>query len=235
MAHETMLEDQREPRWAILLELSLVIAIFFVVRALANELDLRAAGSLGVLSSVATATMLMSVRGRSWRDFGLTMPMGMKGWGFTVLMGIVVMLATGAIVMFVVMPISMRLLGGPGPDVSGHFLWLKESLPVFLVYLFGVVWISAAIGEELFVRGWMMNKVAVLFGYGFLGWTLALFGQAFFFGFAHSYQGMLGMIATGSIGFIFGVFYLINQRRLIPLIIAHGLIDTISLTQLYLS
>lgn len=43
------------------------------------------------------------------------------------------------------------------------------------------------------------------------------------------------MIATGVIGFIFGLYYLIGKRRLAPLILAHGVINTIGMVANYVS
>lgn len=60
-----------------------------------------------------------------------------------------------------------------------------------------------------------------------------LFGQAAFFGLAYACQGIGGVFLTGSIGLIFGAFYLILKRNLWPFILAHGTIDTVSVIQLY--
>ena len=67
------------------------------------------------------------------------------------------------------------------------------------------------------------------------GWTAALITHAIIFGSMHVYQGLAGMIGTGIIGFIIGLYYLAGGRRLFPVIIAHGIINTIGLTAYYLS
>lgn len=50
----------------------------------------------------------------------------------------------------------------------------------------------------------------------------------------HLYQGLGGALMTGAVGVLFGVLYLVMKRNLWPLIIAHGIIDTLTLTQIYL-
>ena len=47
----------------------------------------------------------------------------------------------------------------------------------------------------------------------------------------HQSQGVSGIIVTGLIGFALGIYVLKNSKQgLFPLIVAHGLIDTIVLT-----
>ena len=58
---------------------------------------------------------------------------------------------------------------------------------------------------------------------------IALVGQAVVFGLDHSQQGPGGMFKVGVIGAVFGLFYLAVGRNLWPLILAHGLIDSIDM------
>jgi len=51
----------------------------------------------------------------------------------------------------------------------------------------------------------------------------------------HFYQGAAGMALTGIVGFMLAVAYLAVGRNLWVPIIAHGLIDTVSLVSVYLS
>ena len=59
--------------------------------------------------------------------------------------------------------------------------------------------------------------------------------HAVIFGLLHSYQGMPGMMGTGAVAFIFAGVYLIGKRRLLPVIIGHGTVNTISQTAFYVS
>jgi len=51
----------------------------------------------------------------------------------------------------------------------------------------------------------------------------------------HISQGVPGIIGTGVVAVIFAVVYLFNGRKLFPLIIAHGIINSLSLTAYYLT
>jgi len=106
---------------------------------------------------------------------------------------------------------------------------------LFFAYLVGVVWIGAALGEELLMRGFVLNRLADLFGHSRIGWALAVIVHAIFFGLLHVYQGVPGIVGSGVAALIFASIYLLGKRRLLPVIIGHGIINTISLTAYYLS
>ena len=45
-----------------------------------------------------------------------------------------------------------------------------------------MVWFGAALGEELLMRGFVLNRLADLFGHGTLDWALAKVVHAIIFG-----------------------------------------------------
>ena len=178
----------------------------------------------------------MKLRGRSWRRFGLMRPRSVAGWLLTIGLAVVTVLAVLVTIPTVVVPVLQSLFSNAawhGPGQSFEFLYGQPLILVAYIVIIG--WGGAAFGEEMFSRGLMMNRLAEVFGLSKLGWIIALIGQAVFFGAAHAYQGTVGMFMTGSVGLIFGVFYLIGKRNLWPLILAHGTIDTIGLIQLYVA
>jgi membrane protease YdiL (CAAX protease family) len=100
--------------------------------------------------------------------------------------------------------------------------------------LFPVTWGAAAFGEEMLFRGFMMTRLLAIIGSdGFAARALAVIGQAALFAAGHAYLGPRGVIAAGLLGVVFSTLYFRNGRNLWPLFIAHGLIDTVSLTLLY--
>ena len=62
--------------------------------------------------------------------------------------------------------------------------------------------------------------------------VLAASVQAVPFGMGHAYQGLTGIVITALLGFAFGLCRL-RLRSLWPLIVAHGLIDTMSMLTPY--
>ena len=79
-----------------------------------------------------------------------------------------------------------------------------------------------------------MTRLALLFGSGKGGWAVALVLQAILFGLDHFYQGVAGMIDVGVYGFVYGAIFLIARRNLWANALAHGFLDTLAFTLLYL-
>ena len=53
------------------------------------------------------------------------------------------------------------------------------------------------------------------------------------FGLLHVYQGLSGVVITGTIGLVFAISFVLLKRNLWVLIIAHGLILLMSFTAIY--
>jgi membrane protease YdiL (CAAX protease family) len=54
--------------------------------------------------------------------------------------------------------------------------------------------------------------------------------QALLFGLAHAYLGPRGVLNASAIGLVSAGVFLADGRNLWPLIVAHGLVDTVGLT-----
>ena len=57
--------------------------------------------------------------------------------------------------------------------------------------------------------------------------------SSFVFGLIHAWQGWGGLMLTTLMGLIFGTAFVLNGRRLWPLILVHGLLDTFILLSFY--
>jgi CAAX protease family protein len=102
------------------------------------------------------------------------------------------------------------------------------------VLLLPLGWGTAAFGEELIYRGFLNTRLSVAFGGGRSAVALAAVGQALLFGLGHTYLGPLGVMNATAIGLVSGGVYLAGDRNLWPVIIAHGLVDSVGITTLYL-
>ncbi|MEQ8425884.1 MAG: CPBP family intramembrane glutamic endopeptidase, partial [Cyclobacteriaceae bacterium] len=92
---------------------------------------------------------------------------------------------------------------------------------------------AAAIGEEMLFRGFLLNHINTLFGKNVIGTTLAIVLQAIIFGVLH--HGVQGMVSAGVIGVILAIFYLLSNRNLLVVMIAHAVPDVLSIISSYQS
>lgn len=219
----------------IVAELLLVFAVMLSVKWGADALGILGAGSLAMWCGIVVATWLLRRRSRSWRELGLTWPAGFRVWRSTVGWALLAIVSVAAALGLVVEPLTAALGLETPASAADRFQPLIGHPGRFAAYLVVVIWIGAALGEELQMRGFVLNRLADLFGRGKVGWGAAVAMQSVVFGALHAYQGLHGVIATGLISVVLSFVYLASGRRLAPVILAHGVIDTVILTALYVN
>lgn len=182
-----------------------------------------------MLAGVGAGATLMAMRKESWRGIGFRVGGDSQFVISRAAESAVLILLTG----FTVIALA-RAFGFP-PSQSAVLAQQPETLPGFLLDLLFGVWIGAAIGEEIFFRGLLLTKFTTAFGNGRTALTLAILAQAVWFGAGHASQGISGMIMAGTIGAVLGAYFVTRGRRaLIPLMIGHGFVDTVSQTIFFL-
>jgi membrane protease YdiL (CAAX protease family) len=182
-------------------------------------------GLWSILAAVGAGAVLMAMRKESWRDVGFRAGGNVRFVLSRAAEISILTLVTG----FAIIGLATAL--GYPPSQSIVLAQQPETFPGFLLDIVFGVWIGAAIGEELFFRGLLLTKFTILFGCGRLALVLAVLAQAIWFGAGHVSQGISGMIMAGAIGAVLGTYFVTRGRRaLIPLMIAHGFIDTVSQT-----
>jgi hypothetical protein len=232
----------RTNKYAIFVEIVVVFLPFYLGLAISDNLGsdhiplggdlVIRQGPLAYLGLIISLLFLWAasrLRGTSWADFRLNRP---KSWFRTVLMSLGVAFAVLGTVVMIINPI-MNALPNLGSQDLSRFDYLTDNLPNLILQLVNV-WITAAFLEEFMFRGYLMNRIIDLQGKETkIAWTIALVGSAVIFGLVHSQQGPGGMLKVGLIGVVFGLSYMAVGRNLWPLILAHGLIDTLDMVQHY--
>ena len=115
--------------------------------------------------------------------------------------------------------------------VGRRFLGVRESglldqlLPqtVWEKFLFGLLSLSAGVGEELAFRGFAIPALTLVTG---SEWGGAILSSCAF-GLLHGYQGWLGVLRTGIMGFFLAASFVISGS-LWPAVIAHATLDLVS-------
>lgn len=163
--------------------------------------------------------------GWTWSEIGLSKPN--KWW-------IPVLSAAGAFVSILFLAIFVRPIIEDytlAPNID-HLLIINQNLPVFILALL-VVWITAAFLQELVFRSFFINALDILFGRNSSSPWIAVIISSTVFGLMHAWQGVGGIIMTTLIGFVLGITYLLNGRRIWSLVLVKGILDTITLFTIY--
>lgn len=142
------------------------------------------------------------------------------------LLGIVIFLFYG----YVLMPGVTYLTGKP-IDFS-EFESYEGNLPASLSLL-ALIWASAAFGEEIVFRGYLMRQFTKFFGSSRISLVINILLFGFLFGWLHAYQGISGQILSGITGMLLAVIFHIRKSDLWFNIAVHGFIDTVALVYMY--
>lgn len=100
------------------------------------------------------------------------------------------------------------------------------------IIIIPVIWITAALFEEIIFRGFFITYNFKLINSQFL-LILSIIFSSILFGFAHSYQGITGIVVTGMVGFILSIILVKKHYNLFFLIMIHAFIDTIYILIFY--
>ena len=174
----------------------------------------------------------LKLRGEQLATFGLVTPRWLRTIALGLLLTMVQIIVTNLLDRFVE-PYLVAWFGANPNLAQETFAEIKGNLPLYLMIV-PVVWLFAAFGEEFLYRGYLMTRLAEIFGGGRMAWAAANFGQAVMFALAHWYQGLTGMVTIGVVAIVTGIATFAWGRNLWPAIIAHGITNTIGFTLLYL-
>lgn len=204
-------------------------------------------GYLGDVRAFAESVPAMPVLGYAYLKFAVVLALigwlkfrgarfsdyGFRNFGPVWLFVVIVlaMLATSMILPAVLDPMLSAWFERTPRDLS-RFAGLAGNFPQFL-FVMPFVWIFAAFGEEFFYRGFVLESVRTILGGGNAAMIAAIIVQAILFGAAHAYQGPVGMIPIGVGAIVSGFLYWAGGRRLWPLIVGHGVVDTIGFTIMF--
>ena len=164
------------------------------------------------------------------KDIGLIFPVAFSK-SVPLAIGILVYIVSIALFALLVYQIIMYLFSDKYRMELSKVMEKKESIQGFDFMLptsrteknwFSFVAVTAAIGEEIVYRGFLMFLLLQAFPEINIYLVLAL--ATLIFGIAHMYQGLSGMIRTMLIGLLLGALYLISNSLLYGMIL-HFVID----------
>lgn len=147
------------------------------------------------------------------------------GWRVAGASSVAGALAAAAAVSLVVVG-ALRWQAARCPDAAVLGQVLRRVAPLLPVggrerRWFGMVAVTAGVCEEVVYRGFL---VRYLMSVGHLSLGAALVVSAVVFGLGHAYQGVLGMVGAGLLGYVLAQLYATTGSLWMP-IVAHVLLD----------
>jgi len=196
------------------------------------ELPLVKTAYIGFGVTLASLAWI-KLQGEQWADYGLKRTKSLRWIAGAALLLIGLDLFYSIFLESTIDTLVLNYFGGNTHAAANTFKAVVGNLPLYF-YVLPFIWVFAAFGEEFFFRGFVMTKLARTMGDGRAAWVAAVLLQAVLFGLAHGYQGPAGMVGTGITGLIYGGATVVFGRNLWPAVIAHGAMDTLGFTLLFL-
>jgi hypothetical protein len=166
--------------------------------------------------SGCTLTSLNLKRGRWWRDIAL---------GFAVLLILVTCQGVFNLILRHYFPFHKTSV-----DINLNRR-INSSLSIFLIWLGPRIWLGAAIGEE-FARTFFLSHCWKIYRSP-AARSFAVIISGILFGLLHIYQGWGAVVVLMLVGCVYALIYG-RLGRVLPLIVAHGLLDDSLQTLRYL-
>ena len=213
---------------AFAVDLAIYIAVMFLVREIYYErIGFIANGLIWSLSTLAIASWRMKVRGVTWRELGLCKPQSYKK--ALIATGVILALVPITMIAFELIKDQVPALSPDGSEAAAvsRFGNLAGNWTLFLTII-PFIWVESFL-EEILDRGFLMNWIERLFSKSWLATALAVILQAAIFGFRHSYDLSARSITVGIIGLVMGIGYVAFGRNLWPLVVAHCVLNTMSM------
>jgi uncharacterized protein len=178
------------------------------------------------LLGFAAAWWLLARAGEDWSRYGLRRP---RAWSWLPLQCALLYAVVWVTSQHVVAPLATALDFNSGPSIFGYI----QGNAIALVGWLAIGWVVGAFIEELLFRGFLLNRTEALLGGGVGATVAAVLAQATLFGMLHLYQGAAGALFAGIFATIYGVMYCAFGRNLWPLIIVHGLWNSVGIIGIY--
>ena len=172
--------------------------------------------------------LMLRLSGERWSEIGFARP---DNFGWAIGVGVLAGVLMELFAVYVTTPLISNFFGTE-PDYS-ELKEIRGNLILLFIFL-GLSWTLAAFGEEICFRGFLMKRLAQVFGESRVAWLAALLLSSVLFGWGHTEQGVSGWIQEGLSGLILGVLFLSAKRNLVVPIVAHGVSNTLAFVLIYL-
>lgn len=140
--------------------------------------------------------------------------------------------AFGLFVFYVIAIVpGIEMLTGVSIDYSS-MAQVRGNLQTAISWLL-IVWATAAFGEEIIFRGFLMRQFVKFFGDSKISLAINILIFCGFFGYMHMQQGITGQLVSASLGSIFCIIFYARKYDLWFMIMVHGFFNTLGILSFY--
>ncbi len=215
----------------ILLIIVATISAFLIEEILIRhgliDIAANARGVSSVLAGAATAIVITFARGRTFADLGFR---PVERWSIVPLQ-VVTILAVFIAAQHLLPWLLSPFVDVPTPDISRHETITGNLGAAIMLAL--IMPLTASIPEEIIYRGFLVGRLTEVLGDSARGSAISVLIAAGFFSSVHFAWGLGGIIMTFIMGLIWGTAYLLCNRNLWVVIIAHSGAHVLFAIQLY--
>ncbi len=215
----------------IKLVISLLVVI--VIGALTNWIVYNYttdyAGPITAALLTILCTVLLKINNSNWKELGFRKPNKLV----SIVWQVPLILVSIIILMGIYHYLFIETLGFSIPEQE-RFAGMEGNIKMLIKWLI-ISWIVGAFMEELIFRGFLLNYFESLLAPLKLSTTFAVIIQALLFASVHFYnRGFIGALSIFIFSSILGFYYIKFKRNLWALILAHGIMNTLSFIEDYL-
>ncbi len=203
-------------------DVAVTLVFMAIVNVIVYQITWVYAGPITALSTIILATMLIRRKGVSWAELGLRRPANI--W-VTLGQAALTFIGTGVVLYFAYQFVGLYF--EKAETTVSRFGDMEGNIVLYLWWVL-LGWIVGGFFEEMLFRGFLLSRIEAMFGDNRLSTAIAIFLQAAVFGVIHFYyQGAFGALTIFAAASFIGFCYVLFGRNLWPLIISHGILNTL--------
>lgn len=126
---------------------------------------------------------------------------------------------------------AVEMVTGTPIDMS-QLAHLEGDLVTSLIWL-GIVWATAAFGEEIIFRGFLMRQFIKFFGDSKVSLAINILLICGFFGYMHMQQGLTGQLVAMSTGALLSIIFIKKKYDLWFMMMVHGCFNALGIFSFY--
>ena len=203
-------------------DVAITLLFMAVVNVAVYQVTWVYAGPITALLTIILTTALIRRQGIGWADLGLCRPRNI--W-ITLAQAAFTFIGTGVVLYFAYQLVGLYF--EEAETAVSRFGDMEGNLPLYLWWVL-LGWVCGGFIEEMLFRGFFLSRIEAMIGRRWLSTVIAIIFQAAVFGVIHFYyQGAFGALTIFAAACFIGGCYVLFGRNLWPLILSHGLLDTL--------